>query len=220
MSITRKTLRLQATRLLTCMIAALALSAPSFMARAQDQQAIVVVAAPLTGTYKPLGDLFLANIDTMAADNFVVPIDTACNAETAAGAAAEIVALEPAAVIGLPCIDAFDALAPILAEAGIPITAVGLQTPDVTNGKNGLVRRVAPTSQQIYRRLATHLADAWRDVPFAIVDDGTLSGRQLAEQVGALLAEASLTPVFRDTYRPLLSNQTALVRRLDRAGTR
>jgi branched-chain amino acid transport system substrate-binding protein len=59
---------------------------------------------------------------------------------------------------------------------------------------------------------------AWRDVNFAIIDDGTLYGRELAEAVRFRMEEDNLKPVFADTYRPQLDNQVALIRRLRKAG--
>ena len=178
----------------------------------------VIIAGPFTGVYAPLGDLLKEQAAKQAPNEQTIFIDTGCDAEKAAAASLEILARSPKTVIGIPCIDVFDVMAPVLVEAAISIITVGLQTPDVTLEKDGLVRRVAPTLPQIHARLAQHLSVAWRDIPFAIVDDGTLSGRLLAEQVGSALSESSLEPIFRDTYRPLLSNQTALVRRLSRAG--
>lgn len=198
-------------------IATLCLLQSAPFAPAQEGQ-LLVIAGPFTGIYTPLGDLLKEQVPTQAESAQTILIDTRCDAQRAATASLEILALSPKTVVGIPCIDVFDVMAPVLIEADISIATVGLQTPDVTSDKAGLVRRVAPTLTQIHSRLAQHLSVAWRNVPFAIVDDGTLSGRLLAEQVGAALAGASLEPIFRDTYRPLLSNQSALVRRLSRAG--
>ena len=78
--------------------------------------------------------------------------------------------------------------------------------------------RSGPAAHTEFAVLAGHLARAWREASFAIIDDGTLYGRQLAENVRLLLADAALEPVFVDTYRPLLESQAALVRRLQRSG--
>ncbi|MEO0544712.1 MAG: ABC transporter substrate-binding protein [Pseudomonadota bacterium] len=178
----------------------------------------IVVAGPFSGTYAPMGDLLKQAAGLHEGSGEIIFTDTGCDGQIAANAVTELIAQSPTQVIGIPCIDAFDTMAPALIDAGIPIVAVGLQTPDVTVETGGLVKRIAPTLPQIHERLAAYLGVEWRNVPFAIVDDGTLSGRLLAQEVGAALAEASLEPIFRDTYRPLLSNQTALVRRLARAG--
>ncbi|MEL6203018.1 MAG: hypothetical protein AAFR39_11740 [Pseudomonadota bacterium] len=189
----------------------------TFSVSAQDTQT-VIIAAPFTGTHSALGDLINSSAESELDGQQVSQVDTGCDVEMANQAAIDILSMPPDMVIGVPCIDTFDALAPVLVEAGVSMTVIGLQTPDITQDKDGLIRRVAPTLQQVHLRLGNYLSDAWRDVPFAIVDDGTLSGRLLAEQVGGALSEESLEPIFRDTYRPLLSSQAALVRRLDRAG--
>ncbi|MEO1747112.1 MAG: ABC transporter substrate-binding protein, partial [Pseudomonadota bacterium] len=193
----------------------LALAAAGALAQ---EKSTIVIAAPFSGTHAPLGVLIQAAASALERDHETILIDTGCDVEMANQAALEILSVSPDMVLGVPCIDSFDALAPVLIEAGVPMTVIGLQTPDVTRDKDGLVQRVAPTLQQIHAKLAAYLGQVWRDVPFAIVDDGTLSGRLLAEQVGGTLAEKSLEPIFRDTYRPLLSTQAALVRRLNRAG--
>ena len=53
---------------------------------------------------------------------------------------------------------------------------------------------------------------------FAIVDDGTIYGRELAETFRAAAEQAALKPVFVDTFRPQLDNQIGLVGRLQKAG--
>src|SRR5690606_9749880 len=58
----------------------------------------------------------------------------------------------------------------------------------------------------------------WRNDLFAIVDDGTLYGRELSETLRLAAETAGLRPVFVDTYRPQSENQIALVGRLGRAG--
>ena len=62
------------------------------------------------------------------------------------------------------------------------------------------------------------LVREWRNDLFAIIDDGTIYGRELAETLRAAAELAALKPVFVDTFRPQLENQIALAGRLNRAG--
>lgn len=149
-------------------------------------------------------------------------IDDGCETEAAAAAARTAIEAGSRLVIGLPCIDAFDGAAPALAQADIAMLAVGLQAKDITQPPRGITQwpvfRVGAPAHQEHEALAEHIATHWRNFNFAIIDDGTLYGRRLSETVRLLLGDAAIEPVFVDTYRPLLENQVALVRRLQRAG--
>jgi branched-chain amino acid transport system substrate-binding protein len=132
-----------------------------------------------------------------------------------------MIAAKVSIAIGFPCIEAFDAAMPKLAEAGIPVILLGVQAEGITEEreKNGWkLLRLAPRNSDEADAIAGYLATAWRSVNFGIIDDGTLYGRQLAEAVRFALENDNLKPVFTDTYRPQLQNQISLVRRLRKAG--
>ncbi|MBO6639535.1 MAG: ABC transporter substrate-binding protein [Roseitalea sp.] len=187
-------------------------------ARAAEGAAII---APLSGSYAPVGRALDASVRAILGDD-VPALDDGCDADMAQSAARDVIEAGDALVIGLPCIDAFDAAMPMLADTGVPVIAVGVRAADITMAPRGTAQwpvfRVGPTAGEEATVLAGHLARSWREANFAIIDDGTLYGRQLAENMRLLLAEAALEPVFVDTYRPLLESQTALVRRLQRSG--
>ncbi len=84
--------------------------------------------------------------------------------------------------------------------------------------RSWLVYRTAPRADAERDAVDRILVDRWRDAFFAIVDDGTIYGRELAESFRLAAEEAGLKPVFVDTYRPQMDNQMALVGRLERAG--
>src|SRR5690606_26609537 len=54
--------------------------------------------------------------------------------------------------------------------------------------------------------------------PIALIEDGTIYGRELVSSVRGTIEEGGLTPVFVDTFRPGHERQVALVRRLQKAG--
>jgi branched-chain amino acid transport system substrate-binding protein len=203
----------------TCAASALLLAAMADQpARAADGAAMI---APLSGSYAAVGRAFDASVRDVLGDDVPV-LDDGCDAEMAESAARDVIEAGDALVIGLPCIDAFDAAMPALAEAGVPVIAVGIRADDITAAPRGTAQwpvfRVGPAADAEFATLAAHLARVWREASFAIIDDGTLYGRQLAENVRLLLADAALEPVFVDTYRPLLESQAALLRRLQRSG--
>ncbi len=180
----------------------------------------VAVLAPLSGPTALYGQAISSAARTVLGRDIAV-LDDGCEPATAASAARIIAGGGTALVIGLPCVDAFDAAMPIFAEAGIAVLAVGVEAPDITMPPRGTTQwpvfRIGPPATREADVLAGHLGERWRDVAFAIIDDGTLYGRQLSQTVRQLLAERALEPVFVDTYRPLVETQAALVRRLRRA---
>jgi branched-chain amino acid transport system substrate-binding protein len=102
----------------------------------------------------------------------------------------------------------------LLKEAGIPSIITGVRTNSLTDrdrkpaGWLPALRR-APTRTSGCGALI--LIERWRDSHFAIVDDGTIYSRELAEGFRNAAEQAGLKPVFVDTYRPQLDNQIALV---------
>lgn len=203
----------------TCAASALLLATMAGQpARAADGVAVV---APLSGSYAAVGRALDVSVRAVLGDD-VPAMDDGCDAQMAESAARDVIEAGDTLVIGLPCIDAFDAAMPSLAEAGVPVIAVGIRAEDITIAPRGTpqwpVFRAGPAASAEFVVLAGHLARAWREASFAIIDDGTLYGRRLAESIRLLLADAALEPVFVDTYRPLLESQAALVRRLQRSG--
>ncbi|TIS03388.1 MAG: ABC transporter substrate-binding protein, partial [Mesorhizobium sp.] len=66
--------------------------------------------------------------------------------------------------------------------------------------------------------VATILTRLWQNELFAVIDDGTIYGREIAETFRAAAEQAALKPVFVDTFRPQLDNQIGLIGRLKKAG--
>jgi branched-chain amino acid transport system substrate-binding protein len=66
--------------------------------------------------------------------------------------------------------------------------------------------------------VASTLIGLWRDDLFAIIDDGTIYGRELAETLRSESEKAGLSPVYVDQFRPQLDNQIGLAGRLKKAG--
>ncbi|MDZ7824186.1 MAG: ABC transporter substrate-binding protein [Ahrensia sp.] len=142
--------------------------------------------------------------------------DSACAAEQAAIETKNAIEAGARIIIGLPCVEALDAAAAQIAslKSDTIILALGVQLA----GTISSVYKIAPPAEQEAETIANYIGQNWRNVNFAIIEDGTLYGRQLAETVRFLLAENNLTPVFTDTYRPLLDRQSGLVRRIAKAG--
>ncbi|MER8387166.1 branched-chain amino acid ABC transporter substrate-binding protein [Mesorhizobium sp. M1428] len=190
---------------------------------ASAETLLVGVAAPLSGASAILGKQIEAGA-TMAAeanDAEIKTIDDACTADGGAAAAREFTAAKVNIVIGFLCTDAIEAALPILKDAGIPVITVGVRTESLTDrrAKTGWpIYRLGPRGDDERNAVAAILTRLWQNELFAIVDDGTIYGREMAETFRAAAEQAALKPVFVDTFRPQLDNQIGLIGRLKKAG--
>ncbi|WP_158284761.1 ABC transporter substrate-binding protein [Oricola cellulosilytica] len=209
-----------AGRLSVCALLLAAAPAPA----QESATPVIGIAGPLSGYFTVLGEQIEAGVKAAVAKRDDIKTrtsDDGCSAEGGERSARDLADARVAVVVGYPCIEAFDAAMPILAEAGIPVMAVGIQAEGITQDSApdaARILRFGPKSSDEAEALADYLKERWRAVNFAIIDDGTLYGRQFAEAVRFLLEEDNLQPVFTDNYRPQLENQMGLVRRLQRSG--
>ncbi|WP_173931637.1 branched-chain amino acid ABC transporter substrate-binding protein [Chelativorans sp. Marseille-P2723] len=190
---------------------------------AQAQQQTIGVAAPLSGNFRLLGEQWVRGAGA-AAQQFagieLVEADGGCSEEQGAAAAQTLVDSGVSIVIGFLCTPAIAAAMPILADAGIPVVSP-VRTSSLTNERSRSgwpVYRLGPRDDDERRAVAEILVRQWRGVFFAIIDDGTIYGRELAETLRREAELAGLRPVFFDTFRPQLENQIGLMGRLRRAG--
>lgn len=205
---------------------ALALAASIFLltfGQAHAEPLTIGVAAPLSGPLETLGRQVRTGAAIAAGklDAQIVAADDSCSAEGGRAAAQTFEKAKVAMVVGFLCTDAIEAAMPILKDANIPVITVGVRTESLTDrrAKTGWpVYRLAPRGDAERNATASLLTQLWRDQLFAIVDDGTIYGRELAETVRNSAEQTALKPVFVDTYRPDSDNQIGLVGRLKRAG--
>lgn len=190
------------------------------------QAEVIGLAVPLSGSSAQLGAQMRdgANAAVNAISDRPVTLDVRddlCTAEGGAQAARAFVEAKAVFVVGFLCHDAIAAALPILSAANIPVITPGVRTDSLTDGreKSGWpVYRLAPRDDGEARAVADLLLPQWRSELFAVVDDGTIYGRDLAESFRATAETSGLQPVFTDNYRPQLENQIGLVGRLRRAG--
>jgi branched-chain amino acid transport system substrate-binding protein len=193
------------------------------LAAGADAETLVGVAAPLSGASAILGKQIEAGAGQAAEANglAIKAVDDACTADGGAAAAREFVNAKVNVVVGFVCTEAIEAALPILKDAYIPVITVGVRAESLTDrrAKTGWpVYRLAPRGDDERNAVAANLTQLWRDDLFAIVDDGTIYGREMAETFRAAAEQAALKPVFVDTFRPQLDNQIGLVGRLKKAG--
>lgn len=204
-----------------CAIAGLCLSQAAYA-----QNMIIGIAAPLSEPSAILGQQIVAGAEAAAAQPEQAGVtldiaDDACTAEGGANAARQFVAAKAQIVAGFLCTEAIEAALPILKRAGIPVITPAVRTDSLTDRKKKtgwLVWRLGPRGDSERSAAASLLTKLWRENLFAIIDDGTIYGRELAESFRAAAEQAGLKPVFVDTFRPQLDNQIGLVGRLRKAG--
>jgi branched-chain amino acid transport system substrate-binding protein len=179
------------------------------------------VVGPISGPSEILGRQLADGARIAAGTEATLTIaDDACTAEGGRAAAARLVAAKVRLAIGFLCSEAIDAAMPALKDAGIPVITIGVRTDSLTDRrrKSGWpVFRFAPRADGERAAVAKILTELWRAELFAIVDDGTIYGRELAESFRLSAEQSGLQPVFIDTYRPQLDNQIGLVGRLKKA---
>ncbi len=194
------------------------------MAAAHSQE--IGLVAPLSDRFAMLGGQMRDGAETAVAalglPDYTLDIeDDACTAEGGAEAARAVAESGARIVVGFLCTEAIEAAMPILADAEVPVITPGVRTASLTDDKQHTgwpVFRTAPRADDEQAAVDRLLVQRWRDEYFAIVDDGTIYGRELAESFRLAAEEAGLKPVFVDTYRPQMENQIGLVGRLSRAG--
>lgn len=180
-------------------------------------------AAPLDGPFAALGGQMRdgAAIAARAGGAAMVVAGEDCSAEGGRAAARQLEASGVAVVVGFLCQESLEAALPVFAAAQIPVITPAVRANGLTDrrARTGWpIWRLAPRADAEARAIADIVPKRWRAEHFAIVDDGTIHGRELAESLRLGAELAGLKPVFVDTYRPQMENQMALVGRLARAG--
>ena len=190
---------------------------------ARSAEPTIGLAAPLTGPSELLGAQMRAGAEAGARKTgaTLAVADDQCSAEGGASAARAFIEAKVAVATGFLCTEAIEAALPLLKDAGIATLATGVRTNALTDRrtKTGwLVARFAPRADAETQAASDILGERWRGEHFAIVDDGTIYSRELAEGFRAAIERKGLKAVLVDTFRPQLDNQIGLLGRLRRAG--
>ncbi len=178
---------------------------------------------PLEGPFKLLGEQSQAGAEAAAAlrGAALVVIEDTCAPESGGFVAKTLIDEKVDVAVGFLCLETLAAALPVLKEAKIPAVTTTVRADSLTDNKEKtgfLVSRLAPRDDSEAAALAKFLLPQWSKRNFAIIDDGTIHARDMAESFRAAAVEAGLKPVFTDTYRPGLANQAALARRLVKSG--
>ncbi|MBC2773295.1 ABC transporter substrate-binding protein [Rhizobium sp. AQ_MP] len=183
----------------------------------------LAVVAPKTGPYAILGDQVRRGA-ALAADKLsiaIVEIDENCSEGSGKAVADAVTAAGARAAIGFLCSESLKEALPGLAEASVPAFTLSVRWKGVMEDaiKEGWpLYRLAPNGDQEAARLSEIILRDWAGEPVALLEDGTIRGRELTEAIRISLEEKGLKPAFIDTFRPGQEQQLTLVRRLKTAG--
>jgi branched-chain amino acid transport system substrate-binding protein len=205
---------------LLVLILALVLALPTG-ARAETYR--IGLSAPLSGPYAIIGEqMRMGAAAALAATGAeLVIVHDGCSPESGETAARRFVEREVAVAVGFVCTESVEAALPLLAEAGIPVISPVIRTVSLTDRRERTgwpFFRLAPRGDGEHAAVSRILVERWRPHLFALIDDGTIYGRELVESFRLEAELAGLSAVFVDTYRPQMENQIGLIGRLRRSG--
>jgi len=197
-------------------------------APAQDASATkrIGLSLPLSGSSAFLAEQFRQGaelaVEKLAPDRIeLILADDGCTTDLAELAAADLRAAGVLFVTGLLCNEAAIAEARIFRDAQVPLLVAGARSDRLVREaarEKWSVWRLAPSDHEAARTASTILSGRWAGKPWALIDDGTVGSRALADEFRARMEEANLPPVAAETYRPAQTTFNALIRRLERTG--
>lgn len=201
----------------------LAVAATLLLPPAAANAAEVALVAPRSGAFdllgKQMGDGAMAAATALGAK--ITWIDESCEAGSGAAIAEAVKAAGASAAIGFLCSESLDGALPLLKTAGIPAISLSVRAPvlmeDALKHDWPFYRLAPSTAAEAEQLIAVILRD-WPGKAFALIEDGTIRGRELAEAIRNALEERGMKPAFIDTFRPGQEQQISLVRRLKKAG--
>lgn len=179
--------------------------------------------APQGGNFGLLGAQMTAgaNFAAQGAKDTITAVDEPCSENSGQAIADALIKAKVQVAIGFLCSESLEGALPMLKDAGIPAITVSVRSHILMEDslKNGWpFFRLAPADSAEARRVSGVILQSWAAEPLALVDDGTIHGRELIDAVRNGLDENGLKPVFNDTLRPGQDQQISLVRRLKKAG--
>ena len=181
----------------------------------------LVLAVPQT-EFPALAAQMLDGAKAALKDNWVIkPVDAGCTAEAAANIGNLILAERPDAVIGLPCIESLTLALNVLGPIGVPIVTIASRSEALSKlamNNQWRLDRMGSREHEEGEAIAELLVAAWRELPFAILDDGTIFARDTAEAIRNEAETNSVKPVLVDGFQPQLENQKKLLDRIVSSG--
>lgn len=195
----------------------------SLLSVAPATAAVIGVVAPQSGPYALLGEQVVRGAKAAAAatGDTVLALDESCEPGAGQGIAQQLATAGASAAIGFLCVETLSDALPKLKDSGIAAITVSVRSKILREDATRYdwpFFRLAPADGEEADKLAQTILTRFQNRPIALVDDGTIYGRELMSAVRQKLESGGIKPVFTDTFRPGQEQQLALVRRLVKAG--
>jgi branched-chain amino acid transport system substrate-binding protein len=190
---------------------------------------LIGAAAQLTGDYSWLGEQVERGA-AMAVDDLneaggvlgepvrLILVDDYCRGDQAVAAARKLVSACVVFVAGHPCSGAAIPASKVYEAEGILMISSTASNPKLTDEGGQNVFRMAGRDDQIGRIAGDYLADHWGDAEIAIIHDGEVYGRGLAEQVGKQLNARGVHEAMYRVITPGQSDYTDVIVGMRAAG--
>jgi branched-chain amino acid transport system substrate-binding protein len=218
-------LRRSSTWMIHTLLLALILFAVSALSGLAEADQVLVVAGPMTGLQSASGLDYAAGVE-LAVDEANAKggllgqkltystVDDGCDPDQAEAAAHQIVAEPPAVVIGHSCSSCSIRAAPLYAQAHILQITPASTNPTLTEMGIGTVFRMIGRDDDEGRTIARRLATAWPHGRLAVLDDGGVYGKGLADVVRSELERDSIRPLVDESFPPRAQSYDGIVRRM------
>ena len=146
------------------------------------------IVAPQDGNFASLGAQITtgANFQLQAQQDSATVVNEPCTEDGGRAAAESLITAKAQVAIGFLCTETLAGALPRLKEAGIPVITVSVRSHIVMEDalKNGWpLFRLAPVDSAEASMAADVILKNWVAEPIALIEDGTIHGRELVEVV-------------------------------------
>jgi branched-chain amino acid transport system substrate-binding protein len=190
---------------------------------------LIGAVGPLTGPNSYMGEQIQQGVEAAVADLNasggilgqqvkLTVIDDACDGGQAIAAAQKLVAEKATFVVGHLCSGASIPAAKVYEEAGIIQITPASTNPRLTEEGRANVFRICGRDDQQGAIAADYLAERWRDAKIAILHDGSVYGKGLAEETRHQLHKRGVIETLYDALVPGRDDYSTLVTKLRAAG--
>ncbi|MDF2810804.1 MAG: branched-chain amino acid transporter substrate-binding protein [Microvirga sp.] len=184
-----------------------ALTGPNAYQGEQQQQGVEMAVADLNAGGGVLGQQLR-----------LISVDDACDSGQAVAAAHRLVAAKVMFVVGHQCSGASIPAAGIYERAGIIQMTPASTNPRLTEEGRANVFRICGRDDQQGAIAGDFLVARWRDARMAIVDDGSVYGKGLADETRWQLNKRGIAEAWNEKLTPGQSDYSPLVAKLRTAG--